>query len=278
MRFLAFLFLLLFSLSASAQEVRFYSKNFQANVPSKTGQERRYVVEGEKLRAEDYQAGTLIQKSTVSGTINFTEADAYLLYLKNETPNLIKPYFSKLKGTVQTYSEAGAPSSEIYARAEKIKYGQVWGSENQPFLVKGAGRDTYWNADKSEQNITVYKDSMLVASYIYRLGQKDTLYTKLDKAATPKNGLEMFRFQLSSACPYPSKEVMVGSQTTIYIQFTINEKGELKDFTPLDKPGYTFDEATKAKLEASPAWTPATFRGRAVKSRQSVPITFKQAK
>ncbi|AMM50351.1 hypothetical protein TH61_02985 [Rufibacter sp. DG15C] len=278
MRFLAFFFLFFFAYTASAQEVRYYSKNFQANVPSKTGQERRYVVEGDKLRAEDYQNSNLVQKSTITGTTDFVEADAYLWYLKNQASNLVKPYFTKLKGVVQTYSDAGAPSSEIYARAEKIKYGQVWGNENQPFLVKGAGRDTYWNADKTEQNITVYKDSALVASYIYRLTQKDTLYTKVDKVATPKGGLEVFRFQLSSACPYPSKEVMVGSQTTIYIQFTINEQGALKDFTPLDKPGYTFDEATIAKLEASPAWTPATYKGRAVKTRQSVPITFKQAK
>ncbi|QHL87499.1 hypothetical protein GU926_08630 [Nibribacter ruber] len=277
MRLLLFLTLTLCSLSASAQEVRYYSKNFQANVPSKTGQERRYVVEGEKMTAEDYQAGALVQKSTVFGTANLVEADAYLLYLANQKSNLIKPYFTKLKANLTRYTEAGTPAYELFARGDKMKYGQMWNSENKPFLTKGAGRDMIWNEDKSEQSITVFKDSSLVSSFIYRLTQKDTIYTKLDKPAAPKNGLETFRFQLSSACPYPSKEVMTGKQTTIYIQFTINEQGMLKDFMPLDRPGYTFDAAAKEKLEASAAWTPATFNGRPVKSRQSVPITFKQA-
>ncbi|WP_165864781.1 energy transducer TonB [Rufibacter latericius] len=227
------------------------------------------------MRVEDYESNTLKQKSFITGTDSLDEADAYLWYVKVQADYLVEPYFSNLKAKVHTFTNAGQPSSDIIANDTRVVYAQLWNSANKPYLVKGTGNSSYWNKDSTENSHYFYKDSLLVSAFTYRPAQKDSIFIKLDKMAEPKNGLTAFRKKLASSIPYPEDELRSDIEATIYIQFTIDDEGHLRDFVALNNSSYNgFNKAVLQKLEASAAWNPALVKGRPVKSRYVIPVTF----
>ncbi|WP_205504478.1 energy transducer TonB [Rufibacter psychrotolerans] len=275
MRALLCCFLLFVSTGAFSQEVRYFSKHFQTVQPTRTPFERRYFAEQNKLRIEDYEHGTLKQKSLVEGTVLLPEVDAYLWYVKNPAEYYQKPFFANLKATIGRFTQDGKPAHEAYAYGTTIRYGQVWNEANTPVLVKGTGAHVYWAQNKTEQAHFVYQDSVMVSSFILRKQQEDTLYLTLDKMPSPKNGLAAFRNELASRIQYPEEALNAELETTVYIQFTVDEKGRLRDFKTLEGQGSGFDKNAIKKLEAYPAWEPALLRGRAVKTRHTIPIVFR---
>ncbi|GAA4313689.1 hypothetical protein GCM10023183_33530 [Nibribacter koreensis] len=239
-----------------------------------TAQKRRYFLEDAHLRVEDYKNSQLAQKSLLTGTTSLDEADAYLWYLENQVAYLIKPYFNRLKAKVHKFDKDGLSSSDLIANGTQVRYAQIWNDAHAPILTKGTGASSTWNKDKTENMQSSYKDSLLVSAFIYRPAQKDSLFIKVDRMAEPKMGFSAFTQKLASTIPYPENELSYGRQATIYIQFTVNEAGQLMDFVTLNDSYKDFNKAVIRKLEALAAWNPALINGRQVKTRYILPIVF----
>ncbi|WP_210463472.1 energy transducer TonB [Rufibacter roseolus] len=274
MRFIFCFILSLLSVTAFSQEVRYFSERFQTQRSVKTGFERRYFLEANKVRTEDYEYDTLKQKSFITGTTSLDEADDYLWYVRVQADYLVEPYFSNLKARVHTFTKAGQPSSDIIANGTRVLYAQLWNSDNIPYLVKGTGNSNYWNKDSTENSRYFYKDSLLVSAFTYRPAQKDFVFIKLDQRAEPKTGIQAFVQKLASTIPYPENELYADVQATIYIQFTVDDKGHLGEFKALNSSYDGFNKVVLQKLEASTAWNPALVNGRRVKSRYTIPVSF----
>ncbi|MFA1769818.1 energy transducer TonB [Rufibacter glacialis] len=262
-------------MSAYAQDFRYFSKSFQSRQNEETRFERHYFLEENKVRVEDYADKKLKQKSTVEGTLVADEVDAYLWYIKNPLEHTLRPFFSTLKASTTVFFDDGKPAHEKYAKGTKLTFGQVWTKENVPLLVKGSGHDKVTTKDKTEEAHYVYQDSLLVSAFIYRTGPKDTLYLSYDKTAAPKAGLTAFTSKLAQTIQYPEDAIYHDREATVYIQFTVDEQGRLKDFVALNQEDFGFDKKAIEKLKAYPTWKPALLKGRPVKTRYTLPIVFR---
>ncbi|ALI98378.1 energy transducer TonB [Rufibacter tibetensis] len=275
MRYTLCLLLSLLSLTAFSQEARYFPKNFQSRQNGKTNFERHYFLEENKVRVDDYANQKLKQKSTVNGTLVTDEVDAYLWYIKNPLEHYLKPYFPNLKASITHFNDDGKLAYEMYAKGNKLTYGQVWNKENTPVLVEGSGQDIVAAKDKTEEAYYIFKDSVLVSAFIYRTQQKDTLHLRFDQMAAPKAGLSAFTNQLASTIQYPEDALNLDREATVYIQFTVDEQGHLKDFLTLNREEFEFDKKAIEKLKAYPTWNPAMLKGRPVKTRYTLPIVFR---
>jgi hypothetical protein len=79
------------------------------------------------------------------------------------------------------------------------------------------------------------------------------------------------RLELDSA----SLDTIPAGTYTVLVQFTIDEKGNLKDVCVLKDPGYGLSQRVVKVISNCPGlWKPSTFRGRVTKSYRNQPITF----
>ena len=60
----------------------------------------------------------------------------------------------------------------------------------------------------------------------------------------------------------------------VVIKFTVTKDGALKDFVPVTKYGYGFEEEVIRVLKLSPNWIPAKKNGVNVNSKVEQPMTF----
>lgn len=73
---------------------------------------------------------------------------------------------------------------------------------------------------------------------------------------------------------YPAKAIIQKIKGQVIIEFTIMPDGSTTDFKVVKALGYGCDEEAIRVAKLLPDWTPGYQRGRAVKSKVRVPITF----
>ncbi len=73
---------------------------------------------------------------------------------------------------------------------------------------------------------------------------------------------------------YPPKAADANVQGKVFIQFVIEKDGAITDVTVLKGIGFGADEEAVRIVESAPKWSPAKQRGRPVRLRMILPITF----
>ncbi|HQO04039.1 MAG TPA: energy transducer TonB, partial [Spirochaetota bacterium] len=61
---------------------------------------------------------------------------------------------------------------------------------------------------------------------------------------------------------------------TVYLQFIVETDGTLSELQVVRGIGDGCDEEALRLLKTSPSWTPGMHRGRAVRVRMGLPVTF----
>jgi protein TonB len=79
---------------------------------------------------------------------------------------------------------------------------------------------------------------------------------------------------LSTSVKYPTIAQENGIQGKVYIQFVINQKGEVTNATLLRGVDPSLDREALRVVQAMPKWKPGQQRGRPVKVSYTVPINF----
>ncbi len=279
------LLLLLISSSVLAQEKRYFTREtFQIMTDQQTGFVRHYSSAGDSVVISDYMNDVLILQATIYrasnleviiGTMSIPRVNEFMIYCRSRgAEHFYRPYFQKIRASVKLYL-GGNPESEMVVRDKQFKYSQKWISP-QAFAPRTAiltnGTGEYMNGIQHES----FKDSILVKSYHLTLTEKtDTIYDHVDVPATPKDGLEKFSSELTEVLHYPLYARFLGKQGTAYIEFVVNENGQLTSFRQLYYDGGNFEKEVLKALSKLKPWTPAMFRGRAVKTQFRMPITFK---
>jgi protein TonB len=101
----------------------------------------------------------------------------------------------------------------------------------------------------------------------------DVIHLFPETKAEPINGYEQFYKQLSENLKYPSKARHMGTQGKVFIEFVINEKGELSNLKVLKGIGDGCDEEALRVLRLT-KWNPGKQRGRPVKVKMVQTIIF----
>jgi protein TonB len=90
---------------------------------------------------------------------------------------------------------------------------------------------------------------------------------------TPVGGWSAFQKTLGINIKYPRQAARIGVQGKVFVEFTVNAKGEPGHFKILKSIGHGCDEEARRVLSLT-KWNPGKQRGKPVNVRMVQPITF----
>tara|TARA_Y100001972_G_scaffold120482_1_gene163112 strand:- start:1180 stop:1845 length:666 start_codon:yes stop_codon:yes gene_type:complete len=88
-------------------------------------------------------------------------------------------------------------------------------------------------------------------------------------------GIQAFYKYVKDNMNYPSQARKMGVEGRVYIQFVVDENGNLSEVKAIKGIGAGCDEEAERVLRESPKFIPGKQRGRPVKVRMVMPIVFK---
>lgn len=104
------------------------------------------------------------------------------------------------------------------------------------------------------------------------------IYNKAEVDPTFVGGDNAMMEYLRANLTYPDQAQRDGVEGTIFVDFIIDQKGNVRDIVATDVVGENIDQALKDEavrvVTGMPTWVPGTQRGKPVDARYSVPITF----
>ncbi|MEQ8475157.1 TonB family protein [Fulvivirga sp.] len=127
---------------------------------------------------------------------------------------------------------------------------------------------------KDEGKIGIFLDRSGNFQQMKQANSADGVFTIVDEPAAPKGGYEAFYKWLGSELKYPQQARKLGVQGKVYVQFIVNEIGEITEVTAVKGIGAGCDQAAVDAVSASFNWSAPKQNGKAVKQRIILPITF----
>src|SRR5690606_28388713 len=103
----------------------------------------------------------------------------------------------------------------------------------------------------------------------------EEVFTIVEEQPTPKGGMSAFYEYVKKELKYPAQARRMGIEGKVYVQFVVDKDGSITEVTAIKGIGAGCDEEAVRVLEGAPKWSPGKQRGRAVKGRMILPITFK---
>lgn len=105
---------------------------------------------------------------------------------------------------------------------------------------------------------------------------QDTIYTTLDTAASfPNGGQSALMKYLAANLRYPSEERENRIQGKVFVSFVITATGEITDIEILRGVSPGIDNETKRIITTLPKWESAVYKGRKVKNKFVMPLSFR---
>jgi periplasmic protein TonB len=104
----------------------------------------------------------------------------------------------------------------------------------------------------------------------------DGIYSRTDVMPMFPGGETALQRFVENNIDYPEEAIQQGAEGDIRIAFTVDEKGKVTNVKAIDNNNteYGMKEEAIAVMNKMPAWTPGTVKGKKVKTRMQLPISF----
>lgn len=149
----------------------------------------------------------------------------------------------------------------------------------QPQIVEVPDEEEIEEEIKVEFDVEVTEDTKVeeitIAPVEEPKEEVDEIFTVVEETATPKGGMQAFYTYVGKKLKYPAQARRMGTEGKVFVQFVINKDGSISDVVAIKGIGAGCDEEAVRIIQSAPAWTPGKQRGKAVKQRMVLPITFK---
>ena len=103
----------------------------------------------------------------------------------------------------------------------------------------------------------------------------DEIFTIVEDQPTPNGGMSAFYQFVQKKLKYPAQARRMGIEGKVFVQFVVDKDGTLTEVQAVKGIGAGCDEEAERVIKSAPKWKPGKQRGRAVKVRMILPITFK---
>jgi len=103
----------------------------------------------------------------------------------------------------------------------------------------------------------------------------DEIFTIVEDQPAPKGGMSAFYEYVGKKLKYPAQARRMGIEGKVYVEFVVDKDGSITNVRAMKGIGAGCDEEAIRVIQASPKWKPGKQRGRPVKVRMILPITFK---
>ena len=104
---------------------------------------------------------------------------------------------------------------------------------------------------------------------------KEGYYNRVDVLPSFPGGEKALEKFVSNNITYPEDAINDGVEGTVNVVFAVDEAGKV--YTPMTKGkkvGYGLDEEAARVISKMPKWNPGSIKGKNVKTRFTLPITF----
>ena len=163
---------------------------------------------------------------------------------------------SDLNDAAENASVEMEASEDVAVKRAKIEKQRVEKEEQRALAV----------AEKAKASLT-YKDAS--GKTVYNKAEVDPAFTGGDK--------EMRKY-LRENLKYPEAARDKGIEGTVFVEFIVDEKGNVREVVASDVVGEDVDQALKDEsvrvVTAMPQWVAGRQRGKSVDASFSIPITF----
>ena len=105
--------------------------------------------------------------------------------------------------------------------------------------------------------------------------EADEIFQFVEDQPAPQGGMAAFYKYVNKNIKYPSQARRMGIEGKVYVTFVVDKDGTITDVKVLKGIGAGCDEEAVRVLRGAPKWKPGKQRGRPVKVRMQLPITFK---
>ncbi len=103
----------------------------------------------------------------------------------------------------------------------------------------------------------------------------DEIFSIVEEPASPKGGMPAFYKYVFDKMKYPPQARRMGIEGKVFVEFVIGKDGSITDVRAVKGIGAGCDEEAVRVIQGAPAWSPGKQRGKSVKQRMVLPITFK---
>ena len=103
----------------------------------------------------------------------------------------------------------------------------------------------------------------------------DEIFDIVEDQPTPPGGMSAFYKYVGKSMKYPNQARRMGIEGRVFVQFVVDKQGNLTNVKAIKGIGAGCDEEAERVLKAAAKWKPGKQRGRPVKVRMILPITFK---
>lgn len=107
--------------------------------------------------------------------------------------------------------------------------------------------------------------------------ESDEIFLVVEENAQPRGGIGEFYKYVAENIKYPGQARRMRVEGRVYVEFVVGKDGKIFDATTVKGIGAGCDEEAERIIMSAPAWNPAKQRGKPVKQRMVLPITFKLA-
>ena len=103
----------------------------------------------------------------------------------------------------------------------------------------------------------------------------DEVFTIVEQQPVYPGGMSAFYQFVQKKLKYPSQARRMGIEGRVFVQFVVDKKGNITEVVAVKGIGAGCDVEAVRVIKSSPKWKAGKQRGKAVKVRMILPITFK---
>lgn len=105
--------------------------------------------------------------------------------------------------------------------------------------------------------------------------EKDEIIIFAEQQPSFPGGINAFYEYVGKNLEYPRQAIKQGREGKVFVQFVVNKDGSLTDIQVIKGIGDHCDAEAIRVLKTAPRWSPGKQRGKPVRVRMVIPITFK---
>jgi periplasmic protein TonB len=146
------------------------------------------------------------------------------------------------------------------------------------------------NDKKIEEDIKINMDiethldkvmtEVIITAPVVEVEKEDPhqIFIVVEETAVPIGGMSAFYEYVLSKLKYPAQARRMDIEGKVFVEFVIEKDGSITDVKAIKGIGAGCDEEAVRVVSESPKWKPAKQRGKSVRQRMVLPITFKMNK
>ncbi len=128
-----------------------------------------------------------------------------------------------------------------------------------------------------EMNQETRTEEIMIRPILPTIEKEDenAVFTIVETPSEPMDGFEAFYRYIGERIKYPAQARRMGVEGKVFVEFVVNKDGSLTEFQLVKGIGAGCDEEAIRVLQSAPRWKPGKQRGRPVRQKMILPITFK---